>query len=33
MGEEGKQEDVRKGRWMGWEKGGGGESGVERERE
>jgi len=33
MEEEGKQEDVRRGRLMGWEKGGGGESVVERERE
>jgi len=32
MGEEGK-ENVRRGRWMGWEKGGGWESGVEREKE
>jgi len=32
MGEEGKQKDVRRRRWMGCEKGGGGESGVESER-
>jgi len=33
MEKEGKQEDIRRGRCIRWEKGGGGESGVERDRE
>jgi len=32
MVEEGKQDDVRRRRWMWWEKGGGWESGMEKER-